>query len=212
MIRDTRQIFSNVSVEILKELLVSAGTYEGLPVFYSYPPNSKKLNYEYKYFLEFREIEEIFSQISNFGYNQTSLLSTDNIIGNITNLTIGDAIYIANTEYFQCSINVIKYPPFKLPDFVEEVNYELQSKIGGFYLNGSVYLDQMNNYGKLTKRTITVNYNDINLPEYEVTPRKLFGQNLNKFTLSVNSSNLKFIIDDSNTANLYADLEITEVS
>jgi hypothetical protein len=212
MIRDTRQIFATVSVEILKELLVSAGTYGGLPVFYSYPPNSKKLNYELKYFLEFWEIEEIFSQISNFGYNQTNILSADDIIGNITNLSIGDIIYIAGKEFFQCSVSVTKYPNYQLPDFIEEINYENQTKIGGFYLDGSVYLDKMDNYGLLTKKTVTINYNDINLPEYEVTPRKLFGQSLNKFTLSVNSSNLKFIIDDSNTAHLYTDLEITEVS
>lgn len=209
MIKDNRQIFSTVSVEILKELLVSAGTYEGLPVFYSYPPNSRKLNYEYKYFLEFEEIEEVFSQITNFGYNIPSILTNDGIIGNITNISIGDVIFIANREYFQCSISVTKYPTFQLPDFVEEINYELQTKIGGFYINGDAYLDKMNNYGKITKKTITVLAN--NLTDYEVTPRKLFGQSLQKFTLAVNSLNLKFIINGSNIANLYTDLEITEV-
>lgn len=211
MIKDDRQAYKSISsVEPMKDVLVAAGSINNLPSFYSYAPYSLKINYELKYFIPFDEVLSLYNEVTNFGYNIGSPFSSD-AEGNMTNITVGGPIYIDGSEYFQCSIQITKYPPYSLPSFLEETNFENQTQIVGFYINGDAYIDDMKNHGIITRKTTTIALDDATLSNIEVTPKREFGNNTSEFILSANSNNLKYIIDSSNNATLYADIEITTI-
>lgn len=215
MIRDTRGIFISVNTEVLKELLVSGGEYNGIPSFYAYPPHSIKLNYNLKYFLTESEIKRSYDEITNFGYNiGNSLEYPLTAIGNITNVSIGPSIYIDGLELFETNISITVFPDYSLPEFLEEIIYENQIKIVGNYIDGSSYTDSYNNAGKLIKKTKTVKFSEVS--DVEVLPKMNFGtflatHNNDGFMLSAKPSNYRYIIVDKNYMELYVDLETTEV-
>lgn len=213
MIRDNRNIFLSVNTEILKELLIPGGNYNGIPTFYVYPPNSVKLNYTLKYFLTELEIKKSYDEITNFGYNIGNTIEYPiTSHGNITDVSIGQSIFINDIEYFEVSISITVFPEHSLPVFLEEIIYENQIKIVGNYIDGSAYTDITNNFGKLIKRLKTVKFSEVS--NIDISPKSNFGTyfaNNNGFIYSAKLSNYKYIIYSNNTLELYVDLETIEV-
>lgn len=195
----------SVSTEILKNSLSSAGTFNGLTSYYSYGDNIKA-NFSFNAYMTQGEIDSAISQISFFGYNQGEF---NGITGNITNVSPSSIVYINSELYYSTSVSLTKFPEYKEPSFPETENYENQIKVAGYYVNGKAFIDNIGSYGKLTKKTYTIDGNQIS--NYKAIQKKNIG-NSSSFPIAVDISNYRYIITPGGDGKLIADVSITEIS
>lgn len=195
----------SVSTEILRNSLSSAGTFNGLTSYYSYDGNIR-INYNFNTYMTKNEIDDNINKISYFGYN---IGGFNGISGNITNVSPSSIIYINSERYYNTSVTLVKHPGYREPRFFDNKIYENQIKVAGYYVNGSAFLDNIGNYGKLTKKTFTIFSDQIN--DYKAIQKRNIG-NTTSFPIAVDISNYRYIITPTKEGLLIADVNITEIS
>lgn len=214
MIKDTRSNYISVSTELVTDKLVSAGNINGIPSYFCYKTPSVKKIYSFKYFLLPSEIDKYTKEKFNnifVGYNKSDFILDTQLKGNITDLKVNEFVYIDDKLYYGCDITAISYPEFEELDLDhEEIVYENQIKILGFYLDGTSYLDNIKSTGSFKKTKKMVD--QIQFYKLSVSPKEDFG-NLGKksFTLSVSPIEYKYIISPTGEK-LFINVEIIEIN